>query len=173
MLIFNAPPRAEFQYFDNAVWTDCTREECNQHEHWGREVRFKPGCDMSRDMTAQAQHSALCIGREKGPCNCGADSKQHSVLPWSLDEEVCILYCAAGFVVAASEGFPDEEANARFIMEACNNYERLQALNAQLLEALKLARGPVSYEAKIRYNQHCANYLVTIDAAIAAAEAKP
>lgn len=66
----------------------------------------------------------------------------HTPLPWHIGiRPGPIIYGPKGEFVAdlRNELLPDEEAqgNWKFVLEACNNYSRLKAEKAELLEALR------------------------------------
>ena len=70
------------------------------------------------------------------------EKAKHTPLPWSIMEEKPFIikmpepcnigpgnkYCAVGG--------GNNEINAAYIVEACNNYEKLQEINGELLDAI-------------------------------------
>lgn len=84
-------------------------------------------------------------------------SETHTPLPWHVNQlDGYSIHGIRGWIADVTAGTMNEvsieerEANAKFIVEACNNYERIKAQRDELLAVMKRVLAFQDQEADFR-----------------------
>lgn len=64
-------------------------------------------------------------------------TEQHTPTPWKLSEQPHRIIGECGLIAECSRPEPNWQANAQFIVAACNSHEALLAENKELRESVK------------------------------------
>jgi len=101
---------------------------------------------MANDTSGEGAHTPT-----PWQCDCGPYARQPRIYSVSLNNRLYKLIAEVGNAEAPLTAQDEWEANAAFIVRACNSHDELVAALTDAIETIKALHGPVAWDI---YEQH-------------------